>query len=1342
MATIDSGYAVIPLTGKPGNSYSCFIRYSIYADGTDFTDTPTPETKYIGFYTGPLTSAPEDKTNYTWSQYAGDEMLIKYGPSNVPYETSVDTLEFDDDSLYELDDGDNLIIGEYGEWHDTPLPGDRYVIMSNDNGISWSSPMKIAADSLEIQYSPDGVQDWGSIFRASDKYMRQRVGEDSEWSLPIKIVGEDAVVAPVYECELSMAAVGSEVKLKVYKDGEVCTDTVYYEDFYGTGNSGATEEGPTGEITNGTVTITGGTGRNKHLIKIYSDSNKTELLVTGFCSYGSDGTSGSDSVSYWLIEEAAAIKKSAAGVFTPATINLNAKKKQGIQGVTDYAGRLKVWKTEIAEPTERDWTQLYASASNESTMTNPITIQSTFKAIKCELYFEGGFTTLLDQDIIPIVDDGEKGDKGDDGTPLNNRGIWLPNTAYAVLDCVYVESEKTSYFCKTAHTSDSTFSSTNWTILGAQGNPGQNATQYYIHFVYNDSDTTADNYSKTEPRKYIGVYTDTNTEDADTFAEATLRGAVWSQSEPDELMRMYSASSVPPFGLYELDDGDNLILDDDAALEIETGGEWHSQRQEGDIYCIESTDGGKTWSDPLLLTEVVKESYEKYAVSDDGITAKFWRYDRPEVPAGSWLLIKKITIYEGGNSDEVIIPTYSPADALSLQTSADSLNYSLRRDGLANYQEFTVQASVLIEDEKQPLTAYSADASSASGITATVNYDAENKIATFTFKTASGGEVPKGYVTISITTGGVIATFSKQITISATKSGKYLGLATALTDTTATIDGIDFPASIGDFVTWGGTESETRKQTYNYQLIQTGVSSVSWSEYTDDSDTMTSLSDIMSLVDDATNKNTKAVLLVQRLVVAEEFLHNLFVNKIKLITEGNKIGAIYGGKYDKNGNVDPEAATEDKGVYLDANGEFKASNGQFEGEINSESGKIGGIGITESGIKSDNYEKKELAIHIRYSLNGETGNLTEVPPSSGDFHIIVLDNDNNILYDKPCYANVYVPIATYFEINDYYRNNFVKITNETYPTDSMLTAKFIYFKYTSQNNTPAYNDFICHKKNEGFFYLQKDGNMSLQNIELSLTCYPGNTPLARFAVSKINMTTNDKLTCYISCAFDGIIHVKVTVVNYLQDVPLGITSEINIGGIPYKVGDSSIRSKTIHCNIPCSGCEIQYIPSLNYNDSMTVMIVEVGCDADIDTFLYDNLVERIKVQTDLYDDVTWDMKFSSKGTCSANAIKLINQSYSGTDGNYSTFSQPIFSQRVTSSDNNANSVAELNTVTLTPAGTSQAFITGLSGSNGSWNGPTRMLSIYYGNKNQSTTGFLNQIYIMLEGVWSKRDIVE
>lgn len=818
MASIDSEYKISALTGKPGSSYSCFIRYSAYSDGTDFTNTPSAETKYIGFYSGPSTTAPTDKASYVWSQYAGDEVLIKYGPSNVPYETSVAPLELDDDSIFNLDDDSELIIGEYGEWHDSPLPGDKYVIMSNDGGITWTEPMKIAADSLEIQYSPDGVQDWSTRYRVSDKYMRQRIGEDAEWSSPIKIVGEDATAAPVYECSLSMSAIGSDVSLLVYKDGELCPDAVYYSDFYGTGESGASQTGPTGSVTDGAATITGGTGRNKHLVKIYSDENRTELLVSAFCSYGDTGakgdpgTAGASSTSYWLIEDAAAIKKSAAGVFTPGTINVRAKKKTGTQGVEAYAGRLKIWKTEVAEPGASDWTQIYASLSDESTMANAITIQGGYKAIKCELYYEGGFTTLLDQDIIPIVDDGVKGD------------------------------------------------------------PGNN------------------------------------------------------------VMRKYSASSVPPDGLFELDDGSNLTLDTDEDLELQTGGEWHQTYQNGDLYVIESTDGGETWTDPVLITDVIKNTYILYAISEDGETAYNWTFDKPEVQQGKFILTKTINVYESGTKEETVISTYYPFDSASLQTDADSLHYTLRRDGTANYQEMYVEAFVAIEAEKLALKSYVADFTNSQGITSTgyVSYDSTTKKATFTFKTTSGGTAPAGYIDLTITTSGGVE-FARRINIISTKSGKYLGLATALTTSTATVGGITVAATLGDFVTWGGTEG-TRKQTYNYQLIQTALNTLSWAEYSDDADTMTSFSDIMNIVDDAANQNVKAVQLVKRLVAAEVFLHDCFVNKIKLITEvisgETKVGALYGGKYDENGDIDPQS-TATKGVYMAADGSLKSDSAEF-----------------------------------------------------------------------------------------------------------------------------------------------------------------------------------------------------------------------------------------------------------------------------------------------------------------------------------------------------------------------------------------------------------------------------
>lgn len=50
-----------------------YIRYSEYADGTNFVTTPTADTKYIGFYMGNSVTPPTSKTDYTWSKYVGED---------------------------------------------------------------------------------------------------------------------------------------------------------------------------------------------------------------------------------------------------------------------------------------------------------------------------------------------------------------------------------------------------------------------------------------------------------------------------------------------------------------------------------------------------------------------------------------------------------------------------------------------------------------------------------------------------------------------------------------------------------------------------------------------------------------------------------------------------------------------------------------------------------------------------------------------------------------------------------------------------------------------------------------------------------------------------------------------------------------------------------------------------------------------------------------------------------------------------------------------------------------------------------------------------------------------
>lgn len=68
---------------------------------------------------------------------------------------------------------------------------------------------------------------------------------------------------------------------------------------------------------------------------------------------------------------------------------------------------------------------------------------------------------------------------------------------------------------------------------GATGATGKNATQYYIHYVYCDDTDLGTNYSTTDTRKYVGVYVDTVSADATSFAKVPS-DVIWSQIEGDK----------------------------------------------------------------------------------------------------------------------------------------------------------------------------------------------------------------------------------------------------------------------------------------------------------------------------------------------------------------------------------------------------------------------------------------------------------------------------------------------------------------------------------------------------------------------------------------------------------------------------------------------------------------------------------------------------------------------------------------------------------------------------------------------------------------------------------------
>ena len=127
-------------------------------------------------------------------------------------------------------------------------------------------------------------------------------------------------------------------------------------------------------------------------------------------STGGTGATGSPATSYWLVSSASVVHKSTSGtaILTPSEITFTGKSQTGANTPTDYGCR---WIISYSADGST-YTNAYTSTANEAT--KAFTIDTTYKAIRARMYLAGGTTTLLDEQIIPIVADGAVGTPGVD----------------------------------------------------------------------------------------------------------------------------------------------------------------------------------------------------------------------------------------------------------------------------------------------------------------------------------------------------------------------------------------------------------------------------------------------------------------------------------------------------------------------------------------------------------------------------------------------------------------------------------------------------------------------------------------------------------------------------------------------------------------------------------------------------------------------------------------------------------------------------------------------------------------------------------------------------------------
>lgn len=227
---------------------------------------------------------------------------------------------------------------------------------------------------------------------------------------------------------------------------------------------------------------------------------------------GDTGSAGQNATAYWLVASNAAIGRSETGVYTPTTLSVTAKSQTGTATPINYSGRFI-----ISETTDgTNWTERYRSTANEATRTH--TPSAGISAIRVQLYLAGAFTTLIDEEIIPIVKDGirgEKGDRGDQGFQGADGVTYYTWVKYAdtptsgMTDTPDNKKYIGLAYNKTSPTESSNYADYAWSLIqGPQGVPGTNGTNgqtLYTWIKYADTSSGAGMSDSPTGKRFLGL---------------------------------------------------------------------------------------------------------------------------------------------------------------------------------------------------------------------------------------------------------------------------------------------------------------------------------------------------------------------------------------------------------------------------------------------------------------------------------------------------------------------------------------------------------------------------------------------------------------------------------------------------------------------------------------------------------------------------------------------------------------------------------------------------------------------------------------------------------------------
>ncbi|MFS0905814.1 hypothetical protein AB3N02_22585 [Priestia aryabhattai] len=176
----------------------------------------------------------------------------------------------------------------------------------------------------------------------------------------------------------------------------------------------------TGTPANRTFTLTGTNPMTADIATVtwtLTRSGYASIIKKFTISRLKNGVAGTSPTLYRLVPSANAIQRSVTNVFNPTSISFTSKSQTGTGAYGNYNARWVIedttdnstWTARTVNPTTDEATKSYTPSS------------TSIKAVRAKIYLAGGTTTLLDEQLIPVVFDGAT---GIDSLYLN---VWAPN---------------------------------------------------------------------------------------------------------------------------------------------------------------------------------------------------------------------------------------------------------------------------------------------------------------------------------------------------------------------------------------------------------------------------------------------------------------------------------------------------------------------------------------------------------------------------------------------------------------------------------------------------------------------------------------------------------------------------------------------------------------------------------------------------------------------------------------------------------------------------------------------------------------------------------------------------